>query len=113
MSGPKLWVYFTVNAVNAVISLCVAVSLSGLIVPSLVWVFTHQFHWMSFNRWMSIVLAGIPVGIMMAGMLTLNEWLQRTDAPVMKKIVISAVVTTILMGSMYQVVLGINILLPH
>lgn len=113
MRVPKLWLYFAVHSITLPIGLCISIGLGCLMIPPLAWVFTHQFHWMSFNRWMSAVLVAIPVGLMMAGMLTLNEWLQRTDAPVMKKIVVSAVVTTILMSSMYQVVLGINILLPH
>jgi hypothetical protein len=114
MRRPKLWYYFAVYAVMLVIAYCVGFFLFDfLVIPELGWLFTHQFKWMTFNRWMSSVLSGIPIGLMTAGMLTLNEWLQRTDAPIMKKIVLSAVATTIIVGAMYQMILGINILLPH
>jgi hypothetical protein len=92
---------------------CMTSGLLCVVSPLYVGLFTHQLKWMPFNEWLSSVLLGIPLGLMASGVMTVSEWWRRTDAPIMKKIVVSAVVTAILMGTMYQMVLGINILLPH
>ena len=114
MRQPKLWFYFAVHVVMLSIGLCITIGLMDfLVVPELAWVFTHQFNWLPFDMRMRRALGAIPIGLMMAGMMTLNEWWQRTDAPIMKKIVISAVATVIIMGSMHMTGLGINILFPH
>lgn len=105
--------YFMVYAVVLPVSLSIASGLACfLVIPPLAWFFTNQWKWLSFNEWMGYVLLGIPSGIMMAGMMTLILWYEKTDTPLVKKIVISAVVAAIIIGSMYQVVVGINILLP-
>lgn len=113
MKPTSLLRYFMVYAVVSPIGLSIAFGLIiFLIAPLLVWLSINQWKWMPFNEAMGDMLLSIPIGIMMAGMMTLILWYEKTDTPFIKKIVISAVVAAIIIGSMYQVVVGINILLP-
>lgn len=106
-----LWRYFAVRAIVNTISLTIIFGLGMLIIPSYVWMFTHKFEWMPFNRWLGYTLLGVPIGIMAAGMLTLYEWTQRTDAPVMKRLVIIVLISTMLIGGSIAAAKGLKLLL--
>ena len=106
--------YFVVYAFRLPIAVA-ACTLVGnfLAIPFLTWILIGHPKWASFNMWMGGVLLGIPIGLIMAGMLTLVQWYEHSDTPLVKKIVISAVVTIFIGGSTSQMVPWINILFPH
>lgn len=102
---PPLYLYFITHAVPVIAILCLGVCLiSGLWYPLSHWVFEDRLVWMPINVWLGLTLVGVPIGVMMAGILTLTEWWQRTSAPIFIKGVIYAVAATLLIAGLLYVV---------
>lgn len=107
---PPLWYLFTVQAV---IYASAAALLFGLLVavviPPMVWLFIHQWQWATFGEWLLFTLFGIPFGIFVAGMDTLNEWTKRTTASVPIKVTVFAITSTVLVAGLLYVAENIGL----
>ena len=78
----------------------------GLGYPLMRWLFADGWQWMPFDKWLTYVLGGIPIGFMAGGFMTLGEWLQHTDARFVQKLLASLMVVPCLIGLM---MLGIRV----
>lgn len=101
---PPLWYLF---AVQAVLYSLACAFIAGVIVvvlaPAIAWLFIHQWQWATFGVWLLFTLFGIPFGIFVAGMDTLNEWTKRTTASVPIKVTVFAITSTVLVAGLLYV----------
>lgn len=114
MRGANFWWLpgFTVNAIAYILGMFPTFALCSLIGRLIAWGFSGQLKLMSFNEWFGYALLAFPIGIMAAGVMAVVAWAERTDAPLIKKIVVSLLICGLLAVGSVTSGKGIRLLLP-
>lgn len=79
----------------------------------IVWLFTSQWKWVGINDWLVNILLSIPIGLMAAGIFTAYEWYRRSDLPVIRKGIITALVYVLFVVGAGFAAKEIRVLFPY